>query len=301
MEHLISPGDKIVTTIAEHHSNFVPWQQLAKRSGAKFEVLDINGDGELPESELEKIRGAKLVAIAHASNVLGSIYPIKEICSFARDEGVVSIVDGAQSIPHIPVDVRRLGCDFLAFSGHKMLGPTGIGILYGQPAALEMLEPSLYGGEMISQVGIEQSGWNALPYRLEAGTQPIAEVMGLLAAVDYLTHIGMERIAEYEQSLTRYAMRSLSSIKGLHIYGPPADRRVGVISFTLDSIHPHDIATLLDEKGVAVRSGHHCAMPLHTRLGITATARASFYLYTIREEIDALTDALEYAKTVFRV
>lgn len=299
-EQFVKKGDKIVVSIMEHHSNFVPWQQLAKKKQAKFEVMNVNEQGEIPENELEKINEASIVAITHASNVLGTINPVKEICKMAREEEAISMIDGAQSVPHIPVDVKKLGCDFLAFSGHKMLGPTGIGILYGREDLLEKMQPFLFGGEMISEVTIEKTEWNHLPYKFEAGTQPIAQAVGLGAAVDYLKKISMEKIAKYEQELTTYAFEKLSEIENLQIYGP-SKQRIGTLAFNLKGIHAHDLATILDEQGIAIRSGHHCAMPLHTRLGIGASARASFYIYNTKQDVDKLVEALQYAKKVFRL
>ncbi len=301
-EKFVKKGDKIVTSIMEHHSNFVPWQQLAKNKGAKFEVLDIDDNGEIADSELEKIKGAKLVAIAHASNVLGTINHVEKICKLAKESGAISVVDGAQSVPHMPVDVRKIGCDFLAFSGHKMLGPTGIGVLYGREELLESMDPFLYGGEMISEVTVEKSEWNALPYKFEAGTMPIAETAGLGAAIDYLQKIGMQNVRNHETRLTKYMLKRLSEVHNLEIYGPKkAESRAGLAAFNLRGIHAHDLATVLDEQGVAIRSGHHCAMPLHTRLGIAASARASLSIYNNEQDIDMLINGLQEAKKIFKL
>lgn len=300
---LIKRGDKIVTTILEHHSNFVPWQQLAKKKNAKFEVIGIDEEGKLKEDELKsKLKDAKILAISHASNMLGTINDIDEICRTARDEGAISVVDAAQSTPHMKINVRRMQCDFLAFSGHKMMGPTGIGVLYGRLELLEGMEPFLFGGEMISEVRIEESTWNRLPYRFEAGTQPIAEAIGLGAAIDYLKRIGMENVLGHEKRLTGYALGRMEEIKNLRTYGPRnAGSRAGIVAFNLDGIHAHDVATVMDEFGIAIRSGHHCAMPLHERLGIPASARASFYIYNSKGDIDRFIDTLKKAKKIFKV
>ncbi len=302
-EKYIEKGDTIVTTIMEHHSNFVPWQQLAKTKGAKFEVIDMSNDGELNEEELKrKIKGATLVAVTHASNVLGTINDVKKISTMAHEENAVCIVDGAQSVPHMPVDVQKIGCDFLAFSGHKMLGPTGIGILYGKEELLEKMDPFLFGGEMISEVHITNSAWNRLPYKFEAGTMPIAEVIGLGTAIHYLKKIGMENIRKHEVELTEYALKRFKEIKNVRVFGPiETKNRGGVISFEITGVHPHDIATVLDEKGIAIRSGHHCAMPLHDRLRIPASARASFYVYNTKEDVDRLIEGILFCKKIFKV
>ncbi|MDO8553786.1 MAG: cysteine desulfurase [Candidatus Micrarchaeota archaeon] len=302
-EKFIKKGDKIVTTIMEHHSNFVPWQQLASKTGAIFEVVGINKNYELDESELErKIKGAKLVAVTHASNVLGTINPVEKICKIAHDNDAVVLVDGAQSIPHFPVDVRKIDCDFFAFSGHKMLGPTGIGVLYGKKELLESMDPFNYGGDMISEVHVDKSEWNKLPYKFEAGTPPIAEVIGLGAAISYLEKIGMKKIREHEKELTNYAIEMLSKIKNCKIIGSvDVDKRLGAITFDIAGIHPHDLASLLNEKGIAIRTGHHCAMPLHEYLKLNATARASFYIYNEKKDVDALVDSINYAKKIFGV
>ncbi len=301
-EKFIKKGDKIVTTIMEHHSNFVPWQQLARKTGAMFEVVGINKKYELDENELErKMKDAKLVAVSHASNVLGTINPIEKICKIAHDNGAIVLVDGAQSIPHIPIDVKKIDCDFFAFSGHKMLGPTGIGVLYGKKELLKSMDPFNYGGDMISEVHIEKSEWNELPYKFEAGTQPIAEVIGLGAAIDYLQKIGMNKVGEHEKELTTYAIEMLNEIN-CNIIGPTGiDNRVGAITFDVAGIHPHDLASLLNEKGIAIRTGHHCAMPLHEYLKLNATARASFYIYNDRKDVDALIEGIKYAKKIFGV
>ncbi len=299
-EENINRGDKIVVSIMEHHSNLVPWQQLAVRKKAKLEFIDIKDNSELNANEFEKIAGAKLVAITQVSNAIGTINDVNEICKLAEETGAVSLVDGAQSVPHMKVDVRKINCDFFAFSGHKMLGPTGIGALYGKQEMLERMRPFLFGGDMIREVHVDHSVWNDLPYKFEAGTPHIAGAIGLGAAVDYLSKIGMNEIRKHEIKLTKYAMKTLDGISGLEQYGTnDASKRGGVLPFNLKGIHSHDVASLLDEQGIAIRSGHHCAMPLHTRLGLDATNRASFYIYNDEKDVDRLVEAIEYAKKVF--
>lgn len=295
-------GDTILLTVLEHHSNIVPWQLLAARTGARIVYLPITAEGELDQAAYERLleeTKPRLVALAHMSNVLGSLAPVERMATQAHAAGALVLVDAAQSVPHLGVDVRALDCDFLAFSGHKMLGPTGIGVLWGRRELLEAMPPFLGGGDMIREVRLSGSTWNDLPHKFEAGTPPIIEAVGLGAAVDYLIALGMERVHTHEQSLVAYAMQRLAGIPELTIYGPPADRRGGVVSFTLGEIHAHDLATLLDREGIAVRAGHHCAQPLHEHLGLAASARASFYVYTTSAEIDALADALERAREVF--
>ena len=301
----IKRGDTIVVSIMEHHSNFVPWQQLAKRKKAKLEIFDIDPKTyEIPESELEKLHNTKFVAITHASNVLGTINDVREIAKIAHDSNPDSVVlvDGAQSAPHIPVDVERIGCDFFAITGHKMLGPSGIGALYGKAELLEKMPPFLYGGDMIREVRKEQSTWNEIPYKFEAGTPNISGAIGLHAAIDYLNGIRMEKIAEYEKKLTKYVMKKLGEIDGVRQFGPKnTNNRLGIIPFTVDGVHPHDVAAILDEHDIAIRSGHHCAMPLHERLGLDSTNRTSFYVYNTKEEIDRMIDAIEEAKKTFGI
>mgnify|MGYP000343349810 CR=1 FL=1 len=291
------PGDEVVITLMEHHSNLVPWQALAQEAGLTLRVVDILEDGTLDLDDLEAKVGprTRLVCCAHVSNVLGTINPVAEIARRAHAAGALLLVDGAQSVPHMPVDVRELDCDFLVFSGHKMLAPFGIGVLYGRRALLERMAPFLYGGDMIADVTLERSTWNDLPWKFEAGTPAIIEGIGLGAAVDYLNGIGMEAIAAHEQAMAACALSRLAALSGMRIIGPPADRRSSVVAFTFRDIHPHDLAHLLDLEGVAVRAGHHCAQPLHKRLGLTATARASFYLYNFPQEVDRLAEALEKA------
>jgi len=291
----IRSGDRILLTEMEHHSNLVPWQLLAQEKGAQLVYLPITDDGLLRMDLLDSLldERVKLVAVTMMSNVLGTVNPVKEIICRAHAAGAVVLVDAAQSVPHMPVDVQDLDCDFLAFSGHKMCGPTGIGVLYGKEALLEAMPPFLGGGDMIRKVEWESATWNRLPWKFEAGTPAFVEGIGLGAAVDYLTAIGMEAIAAHERELTAYALERLSALLGLNIVGPPAHQRGGVVAFTFRGIHPHDIAHMLDMEGIAVRAGHHCAQPLHRRLGLTATVRASFYLYNTAEEVDALARALE--------
>ena len=293
----IGPGDRILLTEMEHHSNIVPWQLLAQEKGAELVYLPITDDGFLQMDRLEELldERVKLVAFTMMSNVLGTITPAKEIVERAHAAGAVVLVDGAQGVPHLPVDVQELGCDFLAFSGHKMCGPSGIGVLYGREELLEAMPPFLGGGDMIRRVELHRSTWNDLPWKFEAGTPAIVEAIGLGAAVDYLEGIGMEAVAAHERETVAYAMERLSALPGMQIVGPPAEARGGVIAFTFRSIHPHDLAHLLDMEGVAVRAGHHCAQPLHARLGLTATTRASFYLYNTPDEADRLAEALEKA------
>ncbi|MGQ9466521.1 MAG: aminotransferase class V-fold PLP-dependent enzyme [Anaerolineae bacterium] len=291
----IGPGDRILLTEMEHHSNLVPWQLLAREKGAQLVYLPITEDGLLRMDLLDSLldERVKLVAVTMMSNVLGTINPVKEIIPKAHAVGAVVLVDAAQSVPHMPVDVQDLDCDFLAFSGHKMCGPTGIGVLYGKERLLEEMPPFLGGGDMIRKVEWESATWNRLPWKFEAGTPAFVEGIGLGAAVDYLTAIGMEAIAAHERELTAYAMERLGSLPGLKIVGPPAHQRGGVIAFTFHNIHPHDVAHMLDMEGIAVRAGHHCAQPLHHRLGLNATVRASFYLYNTPDEVDRLVQVLE--------
>jgi cysteine desulfurase/selenocysteine lyase len=300
----IHAGDLIVLTEMEHHSNLVPWQLLAQRTGARLEFIPLSDDGLLRLDVYEKLleQQPKLVAFAHMSNVLGTITPAREIIAKAHAAGALALVDAAQSVPHLPVDVQALDADFLCFSGHKMLGPTGIGVLYGKREILEEMPPFMGGGDMIRTVHLRESTWNDLPWKFEAGTPAIAESIGLGAAVDYLSALGMEEVHRLEQEITSYAMEQLSTVPGLTIYGPPADQRGGVISFTLADIHPHDLASILDqEMGVAIRAGHHCAQPLMERFGLAATARASFYIYTIPADIDTLVRGLHKALEIFQL
>jgi len=300
----IHAGDLMVLTEMEHHSNLVPWQLLAQRTGARLEFVPITDDGLLRLDVYEQLlqQQPKLVAFTHVSNVLGTINPAKQMIAQAHAVGAIVLLDGAQGVPHLPVDVQDLDVDFLCFSGHKMLGPTGIGVLYGRRDLLEAMPPFLGGGSMIRKVELRQSTWDDLPWKFEAGTPAIAESIGEGAAVDYLTDLGMENVRRHEQEITRYAMEQLRSVPGLTIYGPDAGQRSGVTAFTLGDIHPHDLSSILDqEMGVAVRAGHHCTQPLHQRLNVAATARASFYVYTIPEEIDVLVQGLHKALQIFNL
>jgi cysteine desulfurase/selenocysteine lyase len=294
-------GDRILLSIMEHHSNLVPWQMLAQRTGAKLEFLPIDGEGRLALDNLDaQLEGVRLVAITQQSNVLGTINPVAEIAQRAHAVGALVLVDGAQSVPHMPVDVQALDIDFLAFSGHKMCGPTGIGVLWGRRAILEQMPPFLGGGSMIKVVGLYESTYADIPARFEAGTPAIAEAIALGEAVDFLQEIGMDRIYAHERDLLGYALERLTEIEGLRVYGPTTtEMRGGAVSFTLEGAHPHDVAAVLDGEGIAVRAGHHCAQPLHAHYDIPATTRASFYLYNIPEEIDRLVAALHKARTLF--
>jgi cysteine desulfurase/selenocysteine lyase len=297
----LNPGDEIVLSVEEHHSNLVPWQLIAKERGAILRHVDIDDEGKLRRDQLEQYIGpkTKIVTLVHASNVLG-INPVREAAELAHRYGAVMLVDGAQSVPNMPVDVSDLGCDFLAFSGHKMAGPTGIGVLWAKPELLEAMDPFLGGGEMISRVTLEESTWNEIPYKYEAGTPNIADGIALGAAIDYLEGLGMENVRAHERALTAYALDKLGSLPGVTIYGPKdPDERVGVVAFNYGDVHPHDLGQVLDQYGIAIRAGHHCAQPLMRRLDCVATARASFYLYNTFAEIDALVEALAEAGRFF--
>jgi cysteine desulfurase/selenocysteine lyase len=295
----LQEGDEIVITYMEHHSNLIPWQQVAKQTGATLKYIPLQADGTIDMKDVEATVTAntKIVAVAHVSNVLGTINPIKGIARIAHQHGAVIVVDAAQSAPHMKIDVQDLDCDFLAFSGHKMCGPTGIGVLYGKRDLLERMEPVEFGGEMIDFVELYDSTWKELPWKFEGGTPIIAGAIGLGAAIDFLEDIGLDHIAAYEHELAQYALEQLSAVKGLTIYGPK--QRGGLVTFNIDGVHPHDVATVLDAEGIAVRAGHHCAQPLMKWLNVTATARASFYLYNTKEEIDQLAAALQKAKEYF--
>jgi cysteine desulfurase/selenocysteine lyase len=299
----ISRGDEILLTEMEHHSNIVPWQLLAEEIGAIVRYVPFTETGLLDMSKFHEYLNerTKLVSFASMSNVFGTINSSKEIVKAAHEIGALAVIDGAQSVPHLPVDVQDFDCDFLAFSGHKMCGPTGVGVLYGKRALLEDMPPFLGGGDMIRRVELDGSTWNDLPWKFEAGTPSIAEGIGLGAAVDYLSGIGMEAIHAYEQFITGYALEALSEVKGIRVLGPAATQKGGVAAFTLSGVHPHDISQLLDEDDVAIRAGHHCAMPLHQKLSIPASARASFYLYTTTEDIDRLVAGLNRVRKVFRL
>jgi len=298
----IEGSDVMLLTEMEHHSNLVPWQLLAREKGARLEFVGIDDDGHLLEEDLEKhlSESPKLVGVTHVSNVLGTINPVKEMARRAHRNGGVVVVDAAQSVPHMPVDVQDLDCDFLAFSGHKMLGPTGIGVLYAKRHLLEEMEPFLGGGEMIREVHLREAKWKELPWKFEAGTPNVAGVIGLGAAVEYLNGLEMGRVRSHEMILTGYALEELSKFEEMKTFGPEKpEERGGVLSFNLGDIHPHDLATILDEYGIAIRSGHHCAQPLMERLGVPATSRASFYVYNTEQEVDRLVSGLREAWKVF--
>ena len=303
-EQNVKKGDLMVATLMEHHSNIVPWQLLAKSKGATLKFVGLRKDGTLDMGSLESLLGEspKLVAVTHCSNVLGTINDVAAICSKAKGAGAVTVVDGAQSVPHIPVDVGAVGCDFYAFSGHKMLGPTGIGALVARREMLEEMEPFHGGGEMIKEVFLDHSTWNEVPHKFEAGTVNIADAIGLGAAVDYLTEMGMEKVREHEVRLLEYTFQTLAQVKGFQAYGPTdAEQKGGVVSFNLADVHPHDLATILDEEGVAIRSGHHCAQPLMDWLGVAATSRASFHVYNSYDDVDVLKAGLQKAGAVFKI
>lgn len=302
-EAFIEAGDEIVISYMEHHANIIPWQQLTQRKNAKLVYVDITPDGHLDMNDAKEKIGAKtkIVSIAQVSNVLGGVNPIAELTALAHAANAVMVVDGAQAVPHMPVDVQALDCDFYAFSGHKMCGPTGIGVLYGKRQWLEQMEPVEFGGEMIDFVNLYDSTWKELPWKFEAGTPNIAGAIGLGAAIDYLSALGMDNIHQYEQDLVNYVLPKLTAIEGLTVYGPqnPAEH-TGVVAFNLDGIHPHDVATALDMEGVAVRAGHHCAQPLLQHLQVPATARASFYFYNTKEDADRLVAAILATKEFFQ-
>lgn len=297
----VSKGDEIVLTEMEHHSNLIPWQQVAKATGATLKFIPLQKDGTINLEDVRKVvtKQTKIVALAHVSNVLGTVNPIKEIAEIAHESGAVIVVDGAQGAPHMKVDVQDLDCDFYVFSGHKMCAPTGIGVLYGKRELLEDMEPVEFGGEMIDFVDLYDSTWKDLPWKFEGGTPIIAGAIGLGAAIDFLNEIGLDKIAKHEAKLVAYTLETLKEIDGLNIYGPDSEDRAAVITFNVDSVHPHDTATVLDAQGIAVRAGHHCAQPLMKWLGVTATARASFYLYNTLEEVDILAQGLQKAKEYF--
>jgi cysteine desulfurase/selenocysteine lyase len=299
----LKPGDEVLVTEMEHHSNIVPWQIVAELTGTTVRFVPVTPGGELDMDSLRESIGGRtrLVAVVHASNVLGTINPVAEIARLAHEQGALCLVDGSQSVPHMPVDFAALGCDFLAFTGHKMLGPTGIGVLLGKPELLDRMGPFLGGGEMISNVTTSGSTWADLPWKFEAGTPPIAEAVGLGAAAEYLMEVGLPAVRAHERAIVEYALQALAEVEGITIYGPrDPDARGGAVSFSLPDIHPHDIAQLVDREGVCVRAGHHCAKPLMRVLGVGATARASAYLYNSPDEIDVLVRALASARAAFR-
>jgi cysteine desulfurase/selenocysteine lyase len=297
----LGPGDLVVVTELEHHSNFVPWQYIAKRNGAELRMIHVNDEGELDLSGLDDVAKdgeVKVVATSLVSNALGTINPVEKLAGWAHARGAIMVVDAAQAAPHHPVDVQALGCDFLALSAHKMCGPTGVGALWGRRQLLESMEPFNLGGHMISKVRFEETTWGEIPHKFEAGTSPIAEAVGLGAAIDYLNDIGIEAIEAHEQELAAVALERLGEIPGVVLYGPPADRRAGIVSFNVEGIHPHDVAQVLDSEGVAIRAGHHCCQPLMARLGVAATNRASFYLYSVPDEVGRLVDGINKARRI---
>jgi cysteine desulfurase/selenocysteine lyase len=301
----VGPGDAVLTTQMEHHANIVPWQMLCRERGAQLRYLEVDERGELSleqlDRELEK-GDVKLVTFTHVSNVLGTIVPVAEMTARVRAAGATSLVDGAQAVPHMPVDAAALGADFYAWTGHKALGPTGIGVLHGQEEILNQMEPFLTGGDMIASVDFDGATWNELPFKFEAGTPPIAEAVGLGAAVDYLTALGMERVRAHERELTGYMLKRLQDVPGLRFVGPPeAEGRGGLASFTIEGMHAHDIAELANRGGVCIRAGHHCAQPLMRRLGVAATARASVGVYNEPADVDALIDALVAGRQIFEL
>ena len=293
----LKSGDEILLTEMEHHSNLIPWQICSQETGAVLKFIPFNEDGTLDLSDPEKwfTNKTKLVAVIHQSNVFGTVNPIKDIIKLAKGVGAVTLIDAAQSVPHQKVDVQDLDCDFLAFSGHKMLGPTGVGVLYGKPEILEEMPPFMGGGEMIRTVSLNESTWNDIPWKFEAGTPNIAQAIGLGSAIDYINEIGLDKIHEHEQDILTYALEKMQKIPEVNIYGS-ADERGAVISFNLKNIHPHDLSQLLDNDGIAIRAGHHCAQPIMKKLGVSATGRASFYLYNSKEDVDRLCESL--VKTV---
>jgi cysteine desulfurase/selenocysteine lyase len=297
----LGPGDLALVTELEHHSNFVPWQYIAKRTGADFRMLPIDDGGELRLDGLDELAGdarVKVVATNLVSNSLGTVNPVERLAAWAHQRGAIMVVDAAQGAPHHRVDVQALGCDFLAFSSHKLCGPSGVGALWGRAELLERMAPFNLGGHMIRSVRLEETTWGDLPYKFEAGTMPIAEAVGFGAAMDYVGEVGLEAIAEYESELVAYALDSLEELGGITTYGPPPERRAGIVSFNVEGIHPHDVAQVLDSEGVAIRAGHHCCQPLMARLGVAATNRASFYLYTVPEEIDRLVEGLHKTRKI---
>jgi len=295
----LGPGDAVLVTELEHHSNFVPWQYIAKRTGADFRLLPIDDNGELRLDALDGLaEGVKVVATNYVSNSLGTVNPVAKLAAWAHERGAIMVVDAAQGAPHHRVDVQELGCDFLAFSSHKLCGPSGVGALWGKAELLEPMAPFNLGGHMIRSVRAEGTTWGELPYKFEAGTMPIAEAVGFGAAMEYVSNVGLEAIADYESELAAYALERIAEVGGITCYGPPPDRRAGIVSFNVEGIHPHDVAQVLDSEGVAIRAGHHCCQPLMTRLGVAATNRASFYLYSVPDEIDRLVDGLHKVKKI---
>jgi cysteine desulfurase / selenocysteine lyase len=298
----LGPGDLVVVTELEHHSNFVPWQYVARRTGAGFRMIPLTDAGELDLDALDEIVAdgrVKVVATNLVSNALGTINPVDRLTAWAHQHEAIMVVDGAQAAPHLAIDVQAIGCDFFAFSAHKLCGPSGVGALWGRRELLEAMEPFNLGGHMIRKVQFEETTWGDLPHKFEAGTSPIAEAVGFGAAVDYITAAGLDAIERHEHELAAYALERLRDVPGIVLYGPPAERRAGIVSFNIEGIHPHDVAQVLDWEGVAIRAGHHCCQPLMHRLGVAATNRASFYLYTVPEDIDRLADGLLRVRKVF--
>lgn len=300
----IKAGDQIVVTEMEHHANLIPWQQLAKRTGAELRWLSVTADGRIDLTNLDQIitKKTKIVAITHQSNVLGSILPVETLVKAAHGVGALVVLDACQSAPHFALDIKKLDIDFLAFSGHKTLGPTGIGVLWGKYDLLEKLEPSLFGGSMVDSVTMESAKWAATPRKFEAGVPNMAQAVGLSAAIDYLNKIGMHNIAQHEQDLTSYLLKGITSISGVKVIGPVDMKdRGGVVSFTVDGVHPHDVGQVLDQYGIAVRTGHHCAWPLMRKLNLVGTTRASLYLYNSKNDVDSLLESIEKVKSYFKV
>ena len=296
----LQPGDLVLVTELEHHSNFVPWQYVAKRTGADFRMLPLTESGELDLEALDRVEGdVKVVATNLVSNALGTVNPVERLAAWAHDRGALMVVDAAQAAPHRRIDVQALGCDFLAFSAHKLCGPSGVGALWGRRELLEAMEPFNLGGHMIRKVQFEETTWGDLPHKFEAGTSPIAEAVGFGAAIDYISAAGLDAIEQHEHELVSYALDRLGEVPGILLYGPPPERRAGIVSFNMDGVHPHDVAQVLDWEGIAIRAGHHCCQPLMQRLGVAATNRASFYLYTVPEEIDRLAEGLLRVRKVF--
>jgi cysteine desulfurase / selenocysteine lyase len=298
----LGPGDVVLVTELDHHSNFVPWQFIAQRTGATFRVLPIDDAGELQLDALEDVSTSgpvKVVACNFVSNTLGTINPVERLAAWAHDQGAILVVDAAQAAPHVAVDVQALGCDFLALSSHKLCGPTGAGVLWGRRELLEAMPPFNLGGSMIRSVSAEKTTWNELPYKFEAGTPAIGEVVGMAEAMSYVSAAGLDAIARHEHDLLEHGLERLTEVPGITLYGPPPERRAGIVSFNLEGVHPHDVAQVLDWEGVAVRAGHHCTQPLMSRLGVLATTRASFYLYTVPEEVDRLVEGLHKVRKSF--
>jgi cysteine desulfurase / selenocysteine lyase len=298
----LGPGDVVLVTELEHHSNYVPWQYVAHRTGASFRAIPLDENGELDLAALDEIEGegqVKVVATGLVSNALGTVNPVEKLAVWAHERGAIVVVDAAQAAPHRSLDVQALGCDFLALSAHKMCGPSGVGAVWGRAELLEAMEPFNLGGHMIHRVTFEETTWGELPHKFEAGTSPIAEAVGFGAAIDYLSDIGFDAIEQHEHELAEYALGRLSELPWVVTYGPPAERRAGIVSFNVEGVHPHDVAQVLDFEGVAIRAGHHCCQPLMRKLGVAATNRASFYVYTIPEEIDRLVDGLQKVRKAF--